>query len=169
MYPKTVTFIFDWHFSYKAFIGGFISTLIHLAFFCHIHLTNYHNFNIKNSSTSIYKIAKDLTSYPEKQYFTKNNDIYFSYKLTGPNPEKLFDKIILHFKQSGYLYNSNNIDEVLVSSVSIEYELWENNFTEISNENHMEVYLSKYFGPRIQISLFELTTTTKNKSWFRST
>ena len=47
---------------------------------------------------SIYKIAKDLTNDPEKHYFAKNNDIYFTFKLTGPNSERLLDKTYLHFK-----------------------------------------------------------------------
>ena len=84
-----MTFTFDGHSSYKTFIGGFISTIIHLVILIISILSIITILNRENSFTSINKIAKKLTNDPEKQYFTKNRDIYFAYKLTDQNREKL--------------------------------------------------------------------------------
>ena len=98
-----MTFTFDGHSSYKTFIGGFLSTIIHLAILVISILSIITIINIKNSFTSINKIAKNVTNDPEKQYFAKNNDFYFAYKLTGQNREKLKPQFFKVLKKTSFL------------------------------------------------------------------
>ena len=100
-----MTFTFDQNSSYQTLIGVFVSSIIHLVILVISILSIIMILNRRNTSTSIDKIAKDLTNDLEKQYFAKNNDAYFALKLTSLNSQKLLDKSYFTFQiqQNGYL------------------------------------------------------------------
>ena len=149
LYPRTVTFTYDGHSKYKSFIGGVVSLIIDLAVFIITVLSIVMIFQRGNTSTSVNKIAKDLTDDQEKHYFSQNNEVYFAFKLIGPTPEKLLDKTYLLFEiqQNGYTKNNITLGSQ-TNTIKIEYEYWGSKFPHVSENVYNRVDLSSYLWPK---------------------
>ena len=65
---------------------------------------------------NVTSIQKDLTNDNEKHYFAKN-DVYFAFRLTGPNPELLFDPSYITFEISQLFYSKDNSDGYIAESI----------------------------------------------------
>ena len=70
-YSKSVNFSFNGNDSFETFLGGLVSMTIKLGVLVIAILLTISIFQRDNTSTSVYKIFKDITNDQEKHYFAK--------------------------------------------------------------------------------------------------
>ena len=99
-------------------------------------------------TTSINKVFKDVTNDPTKHYFARDN-IYFAFRLNGPNPEKLLDPTYFKFDilQSKSLKDVNSGGYV-ITNTPIEYEYWGDRFPFVQKSIYDRIGLSTYLWPK---------------------
>ena len=107
LYPKTVSFTCDGKEKFHTFFGGIVSIIIRI-FIIAIAISLIITIVQRNNSTfSVTTFQKDLTNDSEKHYFAKN-DIFFNFKLFGPNPEILLDSTYFNLQIRQYNYFRDN-------------------------------------------------------------
>ena len=103
MYSKRISLTYNGDDEFKSLFGGVVSTVIRLIVFVISIMLLVTIFQRGKTTQSINKIFRDITNDETKHYFAKDN-VYFAFKLNGPNPEKMLDSTYfnLEFLQVSY-------------------------------------------------------------------
>ena len=112
LYPTRIGFTYHGDQDFKTLLGGIVSNFIRLGVLVVAIILTVTVVQRGKITTGINTIFKDLTNDDTKHYFAKDN-VYFAFKLNGPNPEKLLDPTYFKFEilQINYsnLYNWDRI------------------------------------------------------------
>ena len=105
-------------------------------------------FQRSNSTFSVNTIFKDITNNNEKHYFAQK-DVYFAFKLRGPNPEILFDKTYFTFELLQISYTRDNSAKGYTSLYTqIPYELCGTKFPYVEKSIYDRLNLSYSIWPK---------------------